>query len=89
MAPQRDIQARRCSWLVLVSVNLIKDPYDSLKTFVFVFCLCLCFSSCLCLDLLEDLDDPLKTVVVPFVQVFFTSSLSHVFSKTMLNKKNK
>ena len=37
-------------------------------------------------DPLKDLDGPLQPVVVPLVQVFFSSSVSHVRRKTMLTQ---
>ena len=62
VAPQRNIQARRCSWLVLVSVDLMDSSQDSLGallslslclslTLFLSLCLSMCLSSYLSLSL--------------------------------------
>ena len=48
VAPQRNIQARRCSWLVLVSVDLMDSSQDSLRD---LLSLSLCLSLTLFLSL--------------------------------------
>ena len=48
VAPQRNIQARRCSWLVLVSVDLMDSSQDSLGA---LLSLSLCLSLTLSLSL--------------------------------------
>ena len=48
VAPQRNIQARRCSWLVLVSVDLVNSSQDSLGA---LLSLSLCLSLTLSLSL--------------------------------------